>query len=192
MVVSKAEDTQIAVRSDITGKLALIRADAVEASKGELGMYVVSDGGSKPVRWRVRPPSFVNLSVIPKLAEDAVAVDGQQLPIRFDDVGLGRVYGMEALVRVEPTERFFGWLSYSIGRSERRFARPPSSDLAGGWEVLAFNGNFGWIDGEVHRIVPNVPVLKVPHMGWNQVRHNHHPLWDGIAQDSRFYFVHSY
>ncbi|WP_331344068.1 imidazole glycerol phosphate synthase subunit HisH [Cellvibrio sp. UBA7661] len=34
--------------------------------------------------------------------------------------------------------------------------------------------------------------LKVPHMGWNQVHHNDHPLWDGIPQDSRFYFVHSY
>lgn len=35
--------------------------------------------------------------------------------------------------------------------------------------------------------------LKVPHMGWNQVRQEQsHPLWDGIAQDSRFYFVHSY
>lgn len=35
--------------------------------------------------------------------------------------------------------------------------------------------------------------LKVPHMGWNQVHQTRpHPLWQGIAQDSRFYFVHSY
>ena len=34
--------------------------------------------------------------------------------------------------------------------------------------------------------------LKVPHMGWNQVHHNDHPLWAGIEQDSRFYFVHSF
>jgi glutamine amidotransferase len=34
--------------------------------------------------------------------------------------------------------------------------------------------------------------LKVPHMGWNQVHHAHHPLWNGIEQDARFYFVHSY
>ncbi|WAK02033.1 imidazole glycerol phosphate synthase subunit HisH [Methylobacter sp. YRD-M1] len=34
--------------------------------------------------------------------------------------------------------------------------------------------------------------LKIPHMGWNQVHFAPHPLWDGIAQDSRFYFVHSY
>jgi len=47
----------------------------VEASKGELGMYVVSDGGTKPVRWRVRPPSFVNLSVLPKLLEGHLVAD---------------------------------------------------------------------------------------------------------------------
>lgn len=34
--------------------------------------------------------------------------------------------------------------------------------------------------------------LKVPHMGWNQVHHNDHPLWQNIPQDSRFYFVHSF
>jgi glutamine amidotransferase len=35
--------------------------------------------------------------------------------------------------------------------------------------------------------------LKVPHMGWNQVRQTlDHPLWQGIEQDSRFYFVHSF
>jgi len=34
--------------------------------------------------------------------------------------------------------------------------------------------------------------LKVPHMGWNQVHQNPHPLWAEIPQDSRFYFVHSF
>ena len=35
--------------------------------------------------------------------------------------------------------------------------------------------------------------LKVPHMGWNQVHQAlAHPLWRDIAQDTRFYFVHSY
>lgn len=36
-------------------------------------------------------------------------------------------------------------------------------------------------------------ILKVPHMGWNQVQQHHaHPLWENIPQNSRFYFVHSY
>jgi len=35
--------------------------------------------------------------------------------------------------------------------------------------------------------------LKVPHMGWNEVQQvSKHPLWDGIEDNSRFYFVHSY
>jgi glutamine amidotransferase len=35
--------------------------------------------------------------------------------------------------------------------------------------------------------------LKVPHMGWNEVEQSAtHPLWQGIAHGSRFYFVHSY
>jgi len=36
-------------------------------------------------------------------------------------------------------------------------------------------------------------LLKVPHMGWNQVHQEMaHPLWQNIGQDERFYFVHSY
>ena len=34
--------------------------------------------------------------------------------------------------------------------------------------------------------------LKVPHMGWNEVRQRSHALWAGIADGARFYFVHSY
>ncbi len=48
---------------------------SVESSTGELGMYVVSDGGSKPVRWRVRGPSFVNLSALPRLVEGHMLSD---------------------------------------------------------------------------------------------------------------------
>lgn len=41
--------------------------------------------------------------------------------------------------------------------------------------------------------MPDGQKLKVPHMGWNQVFHTHdHPLWSDIANDERFYFVHSY
>jgi len=40
---------------------------------------------------------------------------------------------------------------------------------------------------------PTDAKLKVPHMGWNQVKQlNNHKLWQNIEQDSRFYFVHSY
>lgn len=47
----------------------------IENGKGELGNYFVSDGTAKPVRWRIRPPSFINLSVLPKMAEGALLSD---------------------------------------------------------------------------------------------------------------------
>jgi glutamine amidotransferase len=55
----------------------------------------------------------------------------------------------------------------------------------------------GVLQGEVVRFASGLTdeqggKLKVPHMGWNRVHHAHHPLWNGIAQDARFYFVHSY
>ena len=50
--------------------------------------------------------------------------------------------------------------------------------------VLRFSGDLREGEG---------PPLKIPHMGWNQVRPTGtHPLWQGIPADSRFYFVHSY
>jgi NADH-quinone oxidoreductase subunit D len=48
---------------------------AVESPKGEKGYYMVSDGTSKPVRWRIRPPSFLNLSAIPKMVEGHLLSD---------------------------------------------------------------------------------------------------------------------
>jgi NADH-quinone oxidoreductase subunit D len=48
---------------------------AVESPKGEKGYYMVSDGSSKPVRWRIRPPSFVNLSSIARMVEGHLLSD---------------------------------------------------------------------------------------------------------------------
>jgi imidazole glycerol-phosphate synthase subunit HisH len=55
---------------------------------------------------------------------------------------------------------------------------------------------FGWIKGEVDKIAPSDPQLKIPHMGWNTLDpRNRHPLLDGIplGKDGlHAYFVHSY
>jgi NADH-quinone oxidoreductase subunit D len=48
---------------------------AVESPKGEKGYYMVSDGSPKPVRWRIRPPSFVNLSAISRMVEGHLLSD---------------------------------------------------------------------------------------------------------------------
>lgn len=48
----------------------------------------------------------------------------------------------------------------------------------------------GLIKGTVHLL--NVTHEPLPHMGWNTIEHNDHPLFKGIAQGSYFYFVHSF
>ncbi len=51
----------------------------------------------------------------------------------------------------------------------------------------------GWIDGEVRKIAPADPALKVPHMGWNDlVIDRAHPVLDGLRTGDHAYFVHSY
>ena len=47
----------------------------VEAPKGELGFYIVSDGTKNPYRVKVRPPSFVNLEGLPKMVEGRLLAD---------------------------------------------------------------------------------------------------------------------
>ena len=47
----------------------------IEASKGELGVYVKSNGGAKPARVHFRGPSFVNLSALPQMAEGEMVAD---------------------------------------------------------------------------------------------------------------------
>lgn len=60
-----------------------------------------------------------------------------------------------------------------------------SSTEEGGWHEC-----LGVIPGAVRRLPAG---LKVPHMGWNQVRQKvRHPIFKGIPDESNFYFVHSY
>jgi NADH dehydrogenase I D subunit len=63
---------------------------AVEHPKGENGYYFVSDGSPLPYRWRIRSPDFVNLSVLPHLAQGAMLADIVAL-IGTIDIVLGSV-----------------------------------------------------------------------------------------------------
>jgi len=51
---------------------------------------------------------------------------------------------------------------------------------------------FGWIPGEVQPIEVANPALKIPHMGWNALQFEQHPLFDGLDTGAHAYFVHSY
>ena len=76
----------------------------------------------------------------------------------------------------------------------------PFLGICVGMQMLATTGReyhdttgFGWIDGEVVRIAPADPGLKVPHMGWNDlVVDTPHPVLAGIETGDHAYFVHSY
>lgn len=76
----------------------------------------------------------------------------------------------------------------------------PFLGICVGMQLLASVGHefgdhagLGWIEGEVDRLVPADPTLKIPHMGWNElVIARPHPLFAGIARGAHAYFVHSY
>jgi glutamine amidotransferase len=79
----------------------------------------------------------------------------------------------------------------------------PFFGICVGMQLMAERGReyqvtpgLGWIPGEVDKIVPSDPSLKIPHMGWNTLNAlKPHPLFDGIptgADGLHAYFVHSY
>jgi len=76
----------------------------------------------------------------------------------------------------------------------------PFLGICVGMQLMATRGlehgetpGLDWIPGDVVRLAPNDPELKVPHMGWNElVIAGDHPLLAGIEPGAHAYFVHSY
>jgi imidazole glycerol-phosphate synthase subunit HisH len=90
----------------------------------------------------------------------------------------------------------------ALEEAVRRKGRP-FFGICVGMQLLAERGleyevkeGLGWIGGEVDRITPSDPDLKIPHMGWNTLNVTRaHPLLDGLSfgpQGRHAYFVHSY
>jgi len=51
----------------------------------------------------------------------------------------------------------------------------------------------GWLAGEVTALTPDDAGLKIPHMGWNDLRLcGEHALFDGVSEGAHAYFVHSF
>lgn len=78
--------------------------------------------------------------------------------------------------------------------------RIPFLGICVGMQLLASVGRefgdhdgLGWIPGEVIKMAPSDPTLKIPHMGWNALHvEKAHPLFADVPADSDVYFVHSY
>ncbi len=76
----------------------------------------------------------------------------------------------------------------------------PFLGICVGMQLLAERGRefetvdgLGWIKGEVVPLAPRDPTLKIPHMGWNELRFRRpHPVLEGIEDGAHAYFVHSY
>jgi glutamine amidotransferase len=55
------------------------------------------------------------------------------------------------------------------------------------------HAGLGWIKGDVVRMTPADPTLKIPHMGWNALSiARTHPIFEGISSGAHVYFVHSF
>lgn len=76
----------------------------------------------------------------------------------------------------------------------------PFLGICVGMQLMAERGReygvtegLGWIPGEVVKLQPADPALKIPHMGWNELNIRHpHPVLAGLPEGSHAYFVHSY
>jgi len=97
--------------------------------------------------------------------------------------GLAAVPGMEDALRHVVMEEGRPFLGICVGMqllAER------------GREFETVDG-LGWIKGEVVPLAPGDPALKIPHMGWNELRlRRPHPVLVGIPDGAHAYFVHSY
>jgi len=97
--------------------------------------------------------------------------------------GLSAVPGMVPVLREKVLKEGAPFLGICVGMQLLATVGREFGDHAG----------LGWIAGEVVKIVPNDPALKIPHMGWNELKIvRRHKLLDGIDSGAHAYFVHSY
>jgi len=91
---------------------------------------------------------------------------------------------LKRLNLAEPIRRFIGEGRPFLGICVGLQVLFTGTEEGGGHECL------GIIPGQVKKLPPG---LKIPHMGWNQVRQKmSHPVFAGIPDETNFYFVHSY
>jgi glutamine amidotransferase len=97
--------------------------------------------------------------------------------------GLSAVPGMVQVLREKVLQQGAPFLGICVGMQL----------LATVGREFGNHAGLGWIAGEVVKITPSDPSLKIPHMGWNELNIiRRHKLLDGIASGAHAYFVHSF
>jgi len=97
--------------------------------------------------------------------------------------GLAAVPGMEAALEEAVRQRGRPFLGICVGMQLMAERGREFETVAG----------LGWLPGEVVALTPADPTLKIPHMGWNELRLRWpHPVLEGLGAGAHAYFVHSY
>jgi len=135
---------------------------------------MAAEGGHGPVQVTSDPDSVARASRI------VLPGDGAFPACRR---GLAAMDGLEEAIREGVETRGVPFLGICVGMQMLTTWGREYEDVAG----------FDWIPGEVTRIMPDDPALKVPHMGWNDlVLDGAHPVLEGVTTGDHAYFVHSY
>jgi len=116
--------------------------------------------------------------------QDNIPSPTDSLDLNFVPDTDARMFGLEFMLRYEPSDGFFGWLSYSVGRAQRRYARSPDPEVesfdpdkwylygldqthhveaVGSWKI-----GRGWSFGSRVQYVSGVPMTPLLSYGGNQ------------------------
>jgi hypothetical protein len=127
---------------------------------------------------------------------DASVTDGSgaTLPLRFDNRGVGRVWGFELLVRHDFTEKFAGWIAYTLSHSDRRDSGQSSFRLFDfdQTHILAAVASYqlpsNWQIGGRFRLVTGTPVTPVVGSVYNSITDQYDPTFGApnSARDPTF------
>lgn len=130
-----------------------------------------------------------------KCGSDAVIIDN---PLELRDVERIVLPGVGAFPDAMDNLRKNGWIE-ELNRAVLEKETPILGICLGmqlladkGYEVRECDG-LGYIPGEIIRFTQTQEKERIPHVGWNEIlKREDSPLFDGIADGTNYYFVHSY
>ncbi|HTQ13180.1 MAG TPA: imidazole glycerol phosphate synthase subunit HisH [Rhizomicrobium sp.] len=154
-----------------------------------MGLVALIDYGSGNLRSAEKALARAGAGEISVTSDPSVVAAAERIVLpgvgAFADcmTGLGAIPGMVAALEEAVLAKKTPFLGICVGMQL----------LAGVGREFGDHRGLGWIAGEVVRLKPSDPALKIPHMGWNSLSLKRaHPLLDAIGDGAHAYFVHSY